>query len=127
MGADGDNWLLYDGDCPFCSRFAAYTRLRETVGSVRLVNAREGGPEAAEARAAGYVIDEGMVLKLDGRLYYGDDCLNRLALLSSRSGIFNRLNYWAFSSPTLARISYPVLKTGRALVLRLLGREKMGY
>ncbi|MEL6765941.1 MAG: DCC1-like thiol-disulfide oxidoreductase family protein [Pseudomonadota bacterium] len=127
MASAEGNWLLYDGDCPFCARFAAYTRLREAVGPVRLVNARDGGPEADEARAAGFVIDEGMVLKLDGTLYYGDDCLNRLALLSSRSGLFNRMNYWAFRSPAIARISYPALKTGRSLALRLLGREKMGY
>lgn len=127
MAETEGNWLLYDGDCPFCSRFAAYARLREAVGAVRLVDARENGPEAAEAQAAGLVIDEGMVLKLDDKLYYGDECLNRLALLSSRSGLFNRLNYWAFKSPTISRVSYPILKTGRALVLRLLGREKMGY
>ncbi|MEL6227378.1 MAG: DCC1-like thiol-disulfide oxidoreductase family protein [Pseudomonadota bacterium] len=127
METSHDNWLLYDGECPFCARFAAYTRLRETVGTLRLVNARDGGSEADEARAAGLVIDEGMVLKLDGRLYHGDACLNRLALLSSRSGFFNRMNYWAFRSPTFARLSYPVLKNGRALALRLLGRGKMGY
>ncbi|MEL7174234.1 MAG: hypothetical protein AAFN05_14885, partial [Pseudomonadota bacterium] len=51
METSHDNWLLYDGECPFCARFAAYTRLRETVGTLRLVNARDGGSEADEARA----------------------------------------------------------------------------
>ncbi|MEM6354880.1 MAG: DCC1-like thiol-disulfide oxidoreductase family protein [Pseudomonadota bacterium] len=121
------NWLLYDGDCPFCSQFVAYTRLRDAIGPVRLINAREGGPEVELVRSAGLVIDEGMVLQLDGELYYGDDCLNRLALLSTRSDIFNRMTYWAFKSPALARVSYPVLKRGRALALKLMGREKMGF
>ncbi|MEM6678217.1 MAG: DCC1-like thiol-disulfide oxidoreductase family protein [Pseudomonadota bacterium] len=123
----GETWLLYDGECPFCARYVAFTRLRETIGPVRLIDAREGGPEVEEARAAGLVIDEGMVLKLDGTLYHGNACLNRLALLSSRSGLFNRLTYWSFRSPAVARISYPVLKSGRALALRLLGRQGLGY
>ena len=40
----GDAWLVYDGDCPFCSRYVQYLRLRQAAGPVRLVNAREGGP-----------------------------------------------------------------------------------
>ncbi|MEM7526436.1 MAG: DCC1-like thiol-disulfide oxidoreductase family protein [Pseudomonadota bacterium] len=123
----GEPWLLYDGECPFCARYVQLTRLRETVGALRIINARDGGPELAEAQAASLVIDDGMVLKLDGQLYHGDACLNRLALLSSRSTLFNRFAYWSFRSPTVARVSYPALKLGRSLALRLLGRERMGY
>ncbi len=85
-------WIVYDGECPFCSRYVAMLRLRETLGSIALVNARDGGPEVEEARAAGLDLDEGMVLKFDGRLYHGDDCIHRLALLSTPSGAFNRVN-----------------------------------
>ena len=30
--ASSGNWLLYDGDCPFCSAYVSYVRLRETAG-----------------------------------------------------------------------------------------------
>ncbi|MBL8584496.1 MAG: hypothetical protein JNL61_20015 [Rhizobiaceae bacterium] len=66
-----------------------------------------------------------MVLKLDGAFYYGDACLNRLALLSTRSGAFNRLTAWSFSNPSLARLAYPVLRGGRNLALWLLGRGRL--
>jgi predicted DCC family thiol-disulfide oxidoreductase YuxK len=118
-------WIVYDGECPFCSRFVAMLRLRETLGSIALVNARDGGPEVEEARAAGLDLDEGMVLKFDGRLYHGDDCIHRLALLSTPSGAFNRVNAAIFRSRTASRVLYPVLRTGRNAVLRLLGRRRL--
>ncbi len=119
--------LIYDGECPFCSRYVRLLRLRETVGQLQLINAREGGAMVADVCSRGYVIDEGMVLVMEGQYYYGDDCLNRLALLSSRQGWFNRLNYWLFKSPRLSRLSYPLLRTGRNAVLWCLGRAKLGF
>ena len=35
MKKRSDAWLVYDGDCPFCSRYVQYLRLRE-VGLGRL-------------------------------------------------------------------------------------------
>jgi predicted DCC family thiol-disulfide oxidoreductase YuxK len=121
----GDAWLVYDGDCPFCSRYVQYLRLREAAGQVTLVNAREGGPLVDELRRVDLDLDEGMVLKLGGRYYHGADCIHALALLSSSSGLFNRINARVFRSPQLARVLYPVLRAGRNTVLRLLGRTKI--
>ena len=122
-----DNYLIYDGDCPFCSRYVRLTRLRETVGPFHLINARDRTPEVEAAVAAGYNLDRGMLLHLDGEFHYGADCLNRLALLSSRSTSFNRLTHALFRHPRLSRVAYPVLRAGRNAALRLLGREPLGY
>ena len=43
--------IVYDGDCPFCSRYVALVRLREAVGQVVLANARDGGPVVDGAAA----------------------------------------------------------------------------
>jgi predicted DCC family thiol-disulfide oxidoreductase YuxK len=121
------NYLIYDGECPFCSRFARLTRLREAVGPLRLIDAREPSSEVDLARQAGFVLDEGMLLHLDGRDYYGADCLQRLALLSSRSKWFNRMTHHLLRSPPAARWTYPLLRFGRNLALRLLGRGRLGF
>ena len=121
----GDAWLVYDGDCPFCSRYVQYLRFREAVAPVRLVNAREGGPLVDELQRAGLDLDEGMVLKLGGRYYHGADCIHALALLSSGSGLFGRINARVFRSSQLSRVLYPVLRAGRNTALRLLGRTKI--
>jgi predicted DCC family thiol-disulfide oxidoreductase YuxK len=117
--------IVDDGQCPFCSRYVELVRLRESLGRVELVDARGGGPLVDEVRAAGLSLDEGMVLKLDGRLYHGAECIHMLALLSTPSSWFNRVNATLFRSRTASRVLYPVLRTGRNAVLRMLGRSKL--
>ena len=124
---DGDGAVLvYDGECPFCSRYVALVRLREALGPVRLMNARDGGPVVESLVAAGYDLDEGMVLIWRGRIYHGDACIHLLALLSTPSGAFNRINAAVFRSERASRLLYPILRSGRNATLRLLGRRKMG-
>lgn len=121
-----DNWLLYDGECPFCSRYVKLVRLRETMNGLRLLDARTKPPELAQAQAAGLDVDEGMVLRWDGVLYAGDACMTRLALMSTPSNLFNRLNAGIFKHPRLSRLLYPVLRGCRNFILMLLGRRKIG-
>ena len=102
-------------------------RLRDSVGPVRLINAREPDPIVAELRRAGYDLDEGMVLKYGGRTYHGADCIMMLAMLSTPVGPFNRINAAIFRSPTASRLLYPLLRTGRRAVLRLLGRTRIAH
>ena len=115
---------MYDGDCPFCSAYVRHVRLQETV-KLALIDAREGGPLVSEIAASGLDLDEGMVLKIGDQLYHGDQCIHALALLSSPSGAFNRINKIIFRSRWLSRVLYPVLRAGRNLTLRLLGRSKV--
>ena len=120
-------WLIYDGECPLCVNYARYLRLREAVGELILVNARDGGPLVDEVRNLAHNLDEGMVLKMDGRYYIGHQALNVLARLSDKHDIFNRLNGLLFSSPQAARIGYPVLKMGRRLLLRIKGVSPLDH
>jgi predicted DCC family thiol-disulfide oxidoreductase YuxK len=120
-----DAVVVYDGDCPFCSRYVTMLRLRDALGKVRLVNAREDDPLVRELKAARVDLDEGMVLKLGDRLYHGADCISMLAMLSTPVGPFNRLNAAIFRSRTASRLLYPILRAGRNLTLRLLGRSKI--
>jgi predicted DCC family thiol-disulfide oxidoreductase YuxK len=120
-----ENWLLYDGDCPFCASYVGYVRLRETAGPVTLADARQYPDLVAEAKTLGFDIDVGMVLKLDGHYYFGGDCIHALSLLTTPSGAFNRLNRALFKSRTVARIAYPLLRSGRNLALALLGRKRI--
>ena len=117
--------IVYDGACPFCSRYVRLLRLREALGPVALVDARQGGPLVDEVERRGLRLDEGMVLVLGEHMHHGADCIHRLALLSTESDRFNRLNGWIFRSPAASRLLYPVLRLGRGVALRLLGRGKL--
>jgi hypothetical protein len=67
-----------------------------------------------------------MVLKLQDTFYHGAACVHVLALLSTRSGLFNRTLLIVFRSRVVARLLYPVLRGGRNLTLVLLGRRRLG-
>jgi predicted DCC family thiol-disulfide oxidoreductase YuxK len=119
--------IVYDGDCPFCSRYVALVRLREAIGPVTLLNAREGGPIVSNLQQRGFDLNEGMVLILDGQIFHGADCINRLALLSTPSTLFNRVNQFIFRSKIASAVLYPVLRAGRNTVLQMLGRKKIAH
>lgn len=117
--------LVYDGECPACSAYSRLVTVRETVGDLVLVNAREPSPVMDEITAERLDIDGGMVLKVGDQLYYGADALHALALMSSRSGVFNRVNFWFFRSAAISALLYPVLRCGRNLLLKLLGKTRI--
>jgi predicted DCC family thiol-disulfide oxidoreductase YuxK len=118
-------WIVYDGQCPFCSRYVRLIHLRETLGPVTLVDARQGGPIVEEVVARGLNLNEGMILKYQDRFYHGDQCIHMLALLSTPSNTFNRMNRAIFRSKAASRALYPILRASRNAALRLLGRAEI--
>jgi len=120
-----DILLVYDRECPVCDAYCRMVRIRESVGALRLVNARDASGIMSEITAKGLDIDEGMVLKFGNTLYYGADAIHVLSLMSSRSGAFNRLTYWIFRSKSLSNILYPLFRFFRNLLLKLLRKARI--
>ncbi|MGB5397972.1 MAG: DCC1-like thiol-disulfide oxidoreductase family protein [Gammaproteobacteria bacterium] len=117
--------LVYDKQCPACNAYCQLVRIRESVGELKIIDAREHSDVLVEITGQGMDIDQGMVLKTGDQLYYGADAIHALALMSSRSGLFNRFNYWMFKSKTLSSWFYPVLRFCRNWLLKILGRTKI--
>ena len=122
---DDEILLIYDKECPACDNYCQVVRIRESVGELKIINARENSDVMNEISANGLDIDQGMVLKMGGQLYYGSDAIHALALISSRSGVLNRLNYWIFKSKSVSAFLYPILRFCRNLLLKLLGKTKI--
>lgn len=117
--------LVYDKECPVCDNYCQRVRIQESIGELQLINARDESEIMDEITAAGMDIDQGMVLKVDDILYYGSDAIHALALMSSRSGIVNRLNYRMFRSKTLSHMLYPLFRWGRNLLLKIMKKTKI--
>ncbi len=117
--------LVYDKECPACDNYCQVVRIRRDVGNLIIVDARENSEILKEITSQGLDIDQGMVLKMGGRLFYGADAIHALALIGSRSGIFNRFNFWMFKSKTISRLVYPILRFGRNMLLKILGKSKI--
>ena len=117
--------LVYDSECPACNAYRQLVSIRKGAGDLRIVDARENSEVMEEITSQGIDIDQGMVLKMGGQLYHGADAIHALALIGSRSGIFNRINYWIFKSKTASSILYPVLRFCRNLLLKISGKSKI--
>ena len=122
----GEAWLMYDGDCPACRNYVRFLDARRAAGELVLVNARDGGAAVDEIRNLGYDLDDGMVLKMNGRRYFGADALSALAQLAPPRGALGIVNRALFASPRAARAAYPLLKAGRRALLKILGRKGIG-
>lgn len=117
--------LVYDEECPVCDAYCRMVRIRESVGTLRLVNARDVSAVMDEITSKGLDIDQGMVLKVENVLYYGSDAIHALSLMSSPSDVFNRVNSWILQSPRVSRILYPALRFFRTLLLKALRKTRI--
>ena len=117
--------LVYDRECPACNYYCQLVQINKTVGRLKIVDARESSDVMDEITNLGLDIDQGMVLKLEGRIYYGADAIHMLSLIGTRSGFFNRINYWIFRSKNISRVLYPIFKALRNLLLKILRVTKI--
>ncbi len=119
--------LLYDGDCPVCREYLSLLEIRRLAGEVRPLDARSRPDLVAVLRAAGYEINDGMVLVRDGGIVFGGTALSLIAQLAvppgERPRLVNRLTAGLFRTPLLGPAVYRLLTLGRRLLLRCLGRN----
>ncbi len=101
-----EQFIVYDGDCPFCASYVKLQQLRSNIGPVKIINAREGTAEVIELKRLGFDLDEGMVLVYGGEIYHGDACIHMLALLSDASNPVSRMIARLFRSSAVASALY---------------------
>ncbi len=105
--------IVYDGECPFCANYVALLRLREGH-AVELINART---DRTKAHPYGLDLDDGMIGDLGGAVFRGAAAVALLSRLSRRRGVL--------SSDRVAKAVYPVMRFGRAVTLKVLGRKPL--
>lgn len=127
MSSGGDDTveILYDRECPVCDAYCNIADVRPDAGRIRLLDARKHSELLREVTARSWDIDEGMVVRYRGELHYGSDAIHVLALLSPRKTLFDKLSWLVFGSRGRARIVYPLMKAGRNLLLKALGRTRI--
>lgn len=121
---DNTNFLLYDGNCPVCTAYVAMSHLHQLCPNLRVVSARTEPALVAALREQGYEINQGMVLSLNGKVYFGADATQMIARLAAVSpSYWRRSALAAIGTAPWARPLYPWLNRGRQLLLRILGRH----
>ena len=117
-----ENYLLYDGDCPACRSYLAISRLRQLKPDLAVLDARHEPHLVGELRRRGYEINEGMVLALDGRIFFAAEVTRLIALFGEPNPRGRRLLLWTIGAAPWSLRLYPLLNRGRQFLLKLLGR-----
>ncbi|MDO9382155.1 MAG: DCC1-like thiol-disulfide oxidoreductase family protein [Hyphomicrobiaceae bacterium] len=111
------DYLLYDGECPICAGFVKFAEFRRRHPDLQLLDARHEPGLVAELRRKGYEINDGMVLLVDAKLYYGADASAKLASYRSDLPATKRAAMAAIGASP-----YPVLRGLRNALLRIRGK-----
>jgi len=118
--------IIYDGECPVCKSYTQKIRLDTTFSTVKLLNARNINRSTRNELAdKGFNLNEGMVVKIEENWFYGAEAINILSLLSTPLGVFNKINSIFFRYPITCKIAYPLMRSGRNLLLKLKGIPKI--
>ena len=123
----GDIYFIYDGECPICNYAAHAFRVKQTVGNLHLIDARENRqhPLVQKVTERNIDIDEGMVIFYQDNLYHGQEALNLMGLIGTDIGWFNKINATLFRSKPVAISCYPLLRGIRNLLLKIKGVSKI--
>jgi predicted DCC family thiol-disulfide oxidoreductase YuxK len=119
----GGDYLLYDGECPACSSYVAFSRLRQLRPALKVLDARENPDLVEDLRQRGFEINEGMVMQLDGRIFFGAEATRQIARHARDGGVLRGAVLNAVGDAPWSRALYPVLNRGRRLLLGALGRS----
>ena len=117
--------VIYDKECPVCDAYCHAVHIPDSVGELHLVNAREDKAVMGEITRQGLDIDQGMVVKVEGALYYGADAIRALAQMSSSGDLLGGVSRWLFASKRRSEMLYPMFRSARNLLLKVLRKTKI--
>jgi predicted DCC family thiol-disulfide oxidoreductase YuxK len=119
--------VIYDGECPFCANYVALMNLRNAVGRVTLIDARTGAAPVKSLVERRYDLNEGMAVISGDSVYYGKDAVTFLSKLTNSRNWAGRLLGKLLSNPGRVAVLYPVMKLGRRITLRVLGKPLLRH
>ncbi len=119
------DFLLYDGECPVCSRYVLWTNIRNKNPDIALLDARQQPELVAALRTEGIEINNSMFLQVDGRRFVGAAAMAIINIYMPQNTLPQRILRSLTSTQLLFKTIYPGLVLGRKLLLALLGRQQI--
>lgn len=117
--------IIYDKECPFCSNYIQFLKLKQKIKSVILINARINQEYVLEMMRLKMDINQGMLVIYQNKLYFGHNAMNIISEISDNKNIFvNFINFF-FRIKKFSRFFYFFCKMARNLALFILGKKKI--
>jgi len=103
--------IIFDGECPFCSRYVELTALGARGIEVELVDARNSALLNRFSAVGDYDLDVGMLVGWQGKWFHG------AAAIELISRLINSPLSSALATPFIARVTYPFFRLFRRAAL----------
>ena len=114
--------LIYDGDCPFCRKFAELIELKSGIPNVTIKNAREDRSDIASLLQKGFDIDQGAILLKGEEILHGARAINWICSQIERpSDSLLKILTITFISNKRTDLLFPFLIWGRRIILAFKG------
>ena len=114
--------FIYDGECPFCNKFAELLELKSGLPNISILNARENLSDLGLLQKKGYDIDKGAILLKDNEILHGAKAINWLcSKIENPSDNLLKILALTFSSNNRTDFIFPFLLISRRLLLLLKG------
>ena len=117
--------FLYDGDCPFCNKFAELIELKGSIPNLKIKNARENLPQLTALYKQGYDIDRGAILIRDKEILHGSNAINWICKqINEPSDSLLEVIRVLFTSEYRTKLFFPLLIWGRRIILLFKGKSR---
>ena len=115
--------LIYDGECPFCNKFANLVELRTKIPSFSILNGRNNIPLLHSLLKKGYDLDNGAILIKGNDILHGASAISWICSeIKEPSDSLLELLRILFTSNKRTNFLFPFLLWGRRLSLTLKGK-----
>lgn len=111
-------FLYYDGECPFCNRYADILKLKKCF-DIEICDARVD--LSWKEYDKDIILDNGVILIYEASCYQGVEALDMLLSICKYDGMFFSLQKFIFSSKVLGNIVYTCFKFFRKVALYFKG------
>ncbi|KGG16159.1 MULTISPECIES: DCC1-like thiol-disulfide oxidoreductase family protein [unclassified Prochlorococcus] len=110
--------FLYDGQCPFCNKFAELLELKSSIPNLSIIDGRTHPREINDLLKNGYDLDNGAILLKNKEILHGSSAINWIcSQIENPSNSLLKILAITFSSSKRTDFIFPFLLIARRTLL----------
>ncbi len=113
------NYLLYDGECPFCTSFSRFYEVKKALPNIEIVSMRDAERLKSLSLPQDLNFNYGMILVLeDGRILQGEPAFHLINGNVKKTSLRDHIVMGMNSIKSVTKVVYPLLFKMRLVVLK---------
>ena len=114
--------FIYDGECPFCNKFAELIELQSGLSNISILNGRDNISIIRDLLKKGFDLNDGAILLKGDEVMHGAKAINFIcSKISNPSDALLKIISDTFRSNKRTDLIFPLLLIARRISLKLKG------